>query len=130
MFKKYNNVFNQAYLDNIKTTLSTSFSNSTLFDEGSLHESSIGHFGKRNIFETLELNSIKTLDDIVYKDFGSNYQFTHTFSRIYLNGALLAPHIDRLGHDLTCSLTVFRNYDNPWFIHLANKKLENNNFSI
>lgn len=127
MFKKYNNVFNQTYLDSVKNTLYTLFSSGNLFDEGSIHESSFGHFGKRNIFETLEFNSIKILNDIVYNDFGSNYQFTHTFSRIYSNGAVLAPHIDRLGHDLTCSLTVFRNFDKPWLIHLSNKKFEINN---
>ena len=121
MFKKYNKVFNQTYLDSIKTSLYTSFSNGELSNEVFKNG-----YGKINIPETLDLNSINNLNDIVSKDFGSNYQFTHTFSRIYFNGAELTPHIDKNDLDLTCSLTVFCNLNKPWPIHLANNKLKNN----
>jgi len=122
MFKKYTNVFNQTYIDKVKSTIYTLYNNGKLPYE---HSSAIKNcFGIDNIPETLEFNNIKILNNIISRDFGSNYQFTHTFSRIYYNGAILKPHTDRNGLDLTGSLTITHNLNKPWYIHLANKKLE------
>ena len=38
----------------------------------------------------------------------------NTYSRVYLNGAELNPHVDRPGLDLTMSLCTFSNLDKPW----------------
>ena len=120
MFSKYTDIFNQEYIDRIKTAIYTLYNNGNLYYENAKYVA--GGFGRRDIPETLE--NINILNEIVSRDFGLKYKFTHSFSRIYFNGAVLNPHVDREGLDLTCTLTIFHNLKKPWPIHLSNNSLD------
>jgi hypothetical protein len=122
MFKKYTDVFSQTYLDRARSALYTLHNNGKLpYENASIIKNC---FGMVNIPETLEVNAIKALNEIVVRDFGTNYQFTHTFSRINFNEAVLMPHTDRDGLDLTGSLTIYHNLTKPWYINVANNKVK------
>lgn len=69
---------------------------------------------------TLEIEKIKK---IVEKDFGNNYEFTHTYLRLYPNNSVLHPHVDRPGLDLTLSVNIHRNLSTRWPFKISKKKI-------
>lgn len=77
-------------------------------------------FGMINFQETyLEIDKI---NDLILKDFGNEYKFTHSYIRVYIDGGTLMPHVDREGLDLTLSVNVHSNQ--AWPIHFSKKSLD------
>lgn len=73
--------------------------------------------GTINFSETmLEIDNIKT---IIEKDFGNEYEFTHSYIRLYPNSSVLNPHIDREGLDLTLSVNIYKHPDTSWPFNIS-----------
>ena len=122
MYLKYNNIFKQEYIDNIRNTIYCLLNERKLRFENTVYvKNSVGVL---NIPETL--GNISLLNEIVLDNYGSKYRFTHTYSRIYYNGANLSLHVDREGLDLSCSLTVYHNLEKPWPLNFSRKELKDN----
>lgn len=68
----------------------------------------------------LEINSI---DEMIRKDFGNSYRFTHSYIRCYTNGSILNPHIDSPGLDLTLTVNIHSNDTDNWPICFSKKEL-------
>lgn len=60
----------------------------------------------------------------VIHDFGSNYVFTHNYTRVYFGSTHLNPHIDRNGLDLTLSLSIHSTVSEPWPIWVSEFEIE------
>lgn len=118
MLKIYDNVMDLQHLAKIKDTILCYYKENKLRNEQNDYVKNC--FGEKNIPVTLE--NIEEMKEKVRQDYGSDYEFTHSYSRIYFNGGLLSIHVDRLGLDLTGTLTVFNNLDEPWPIHFSKKQ--------
>lgn len=81
-------------------------------------------FGFYNLDETyLEIDKINRT---ILNDFGNDYKFTHSFTRVYPHGGILNPHVDREGLDLTLTVNVHSDPSNPWPILFSKKSLDFN----
>jgi hypothetical protein len=76
-------------------------------------------FGVYNLNTTYV--DVDKYDRIIKKDFGNNYEFTHSFLRVYANGGLLHPHIDKKDLDLTLTVNVHSMPEQDWKINFSNK---------
>jgi|688.fasta_scaffold367886_2 hypothetical protein len=122
MYLKFNNIFKQEYISSIRNTMYTLFNERKLGLENTEYiKNSVGLI---DIPETL--SDINLLNEIVLDNYGSKYKFTHTYSRIYFNGANLSLHVDRAGLDLSCSLTVYHNLQKSWPLNFSRKKISDN----
>lgn len=88
--------------------------------------------GVLNLPSTLtEIDKIKS---IVEKDFGSHYEFTHSYMRLYPNNSVLHPHIDRKGLDLTLSVNIYSSENTYWPLIISNLEMkpdeENEKFAV
>lgn len=99
--------------------------NSDLF-ESQTHATNFRSFGFYALKETyLEIDNINR---IVLNDFGKGYRFTHSYTRVYPDGGILNPHVDREGLDLTLTVNVHSNPNNPWPILFSKKSLDFDKF--
>ena len=123
MLKVYKNLISQNTADSIYHSLMSFIINdSQHYFEFSNSATNNKSWGYMNLPETyLEIDRIKSF---VEKDFGDEYEFTHTYSRIYPAGGILNPHIDREGLDLTLTLNVHSDVNNPWPILFSKKTFD------
>ena len=47
-----------------------------------------------------------------------NFKPANSYSRIYYNGSVLNPHLDREGLDITMTLCTFSNINKPWPLYV------------
>lgn len=52
------------------------------------------------------LKYVKKIEEVIFKDYGSNLKFANSYIRKYYNHNCLAPHIDRKNLDVTISITI------------------------
>lgn len=64
-----------------------------------------GSFKLFNVLQ-IDLKILNSLDIFVKQKFGTNFVYTHNFLIIYQNKVFLAPHIDRVGLDLTLTVPL------------------------
>jgi hypothetical protein len=76
---------------------------------GSYVGTNVGHLNYRPCNEF-----INKIEKQVLGDFGNNYEFTHNFTRVYFGKTELTPHIDRVGLDMTLSVTIYNDALEPW----------------
>jgi hypothetical protein len=69
-------------------------------------------YGIGNLKETI--TDIDNIKELISKDYGDDFQFTHSYTRIYSNNGVLFPHIDRQGLDLTLSVNIYSNLPVDW----------------
>lgn len=127
MLKFYKNIISDTTADIIYSK----FMSLVVNENGSLNEElfegsneatnkkSFGLFGLQETY--LEIDKI---NDLVLKDFGNEYKFTHSYIRVYPDGGILNPHVDRDGLDLTLTVNVHSNPNNPWPILFSKKSLD------
>lgn len=80
-----------------------------------------GSYGYFNLPATFPV--LQNIEQKIKQDYGDNYIFENTFTRIYLNGHNLSIHADRPGLDLTLSVCIYSNLDFEWPIHISTNQI-------
>lgn len=76
-------------------------------------------FGFYDLPEVLNFKTLSRLDWIIKNDYGQNYLFENAYTRIYTNGSILDPHIDRDKLDITLSVCIYSDIDTEWPMHVS-----------
>jgi hypothetical protein len=71
---------------------------------------------------------IKRLDHIIKRDFGNNFNFSHSYGRIYYNGGVLIPHVDRSKLDITLSVNLYNDTGVDWPMYASDIILVNQDY--
>ena len=128
MLKLYDNVISESQLERIRDATLEWYKDHKLINEHTTDGYVENSFGISNIPEAIE--EIDLIKKLVLHDFGSQYEFTHAYSRIYVNGGILRLHVDRPGLDITGSLLVYDNLDKPWPLNFSNKEFYGTNWNL
>lgn len=115
MFKFYSDIISDKDCRDIKETMLTHFEKKELSVE---HNYTNGSYGYYNLPATISI--LDNIEQKIKQDYGNNFIFENTFTRIYLNGHNLSIHTDRPGLDLTLSVCVYHNLDYIWPIYISN----------
>jgi hypothetical protein len=133
MIKFYEKIMN----DHVARTIYDTFMQFLLNKDGSIksyyHEdknSTVDYraFGVYNMDHTLV--EVDKYDKIIKEDFGNNYEFTHSFTRVYPDKGILHPHVDRLDLDITLTVNVHSIPENPWPIHFSNSSIPDEDMEV
>lgn len=119
MFKFYSEIVSDKDCRAIKKIMLNHLEKKELSVE---HNFTNGSYGYYNLPTTLLL--VDDIEKKIKKDYGNDYIFENTFTRIYLNGHNLTIHTDRPGLDLTLSVCIYSNLDFLWPIYISNVEVD------
>lgn len=76
-----------------------------------------GTYAVNNMSYTLD--EINLINEKILRDFKGEYQFTHSYTRIYFADNFLVPHYDKENMDLTLTVNIHGNRNDIWPIHFS-----------
>lgn len=120
MIKIYDNLFSETELEEIHET----FLYLREIKSSKLDLENTNTFYVQNVCGTPDLDVVNKhahrLTKIICDDYGGNYTFNNSYTRMYFNDSYLKFHTDRKDLDITLSVNIFSNLDNDWPIHISN----------
>jgi hypothetical protein len=117
------NVLNKDQCESITNAMFTLMHSGKLIDELNDNAAYGNSLGFRDLPETID--NLTNIEDIVKKHY-PNIEFQNNFTRIYRNDSYLNFHTDRNGLELTLSVCVFSNLENPWPLCVSKISVTNN----
>lgn len=125
MMKFYDHLFNADQLEEMKNEILNLRRENKHIDEVDLFSECALGFG---VVPSVDKHG-EYLTDIIQKDFGREYIYSHSYARMYLKGGVLRPHIDKRDLDITLTVNIYSTVDKIWPIYASDTIYTGDRFS-